>query len=105
MLHYESLHEHDYLGHWDLMSNGMTEVTVTIKKITPGVGLYSKFTGQIEKKPVLEFEGRRKPFVLNHVNKVAIRKLHGPDAAAWIGKQVTLYVAPYKGEHCLRVRE
>src|SRR5436190_5464502 len=59
-------------------------------------------------KLVLQFAGKQKRLVCNRTNANTIEELYGSDTDGWIGKQITLFVAPvqFQGRRVngLRVR-
>ena len=82
-----------------------TERVLVIEKVEPGM------VGEgpdAERKPILWFEGERKPFGANVTNAKTIANLYGRETGNWIGKAVTLYptTTEYKGDTvpCIRVR-
>src|SRR4051794_41038388 len=80
-----------------------SEVTVTIANVAVEEIGQSK-----DRKALLALVGITKWFVLNKTNVNAIGKLHGPNFAGWIGKQIVLYrtTTSFGGEtvDCIRVK-
>jgi hypothetical protein len=93
----------EYLGAEDLQGQ---DVTVTIASISQSDLRVE--SGGTESKFVMMFKGKKKKFVLNKTNAVAIAALHGKQADDWIGKRITLYptTCPAFGAivDCIRVR-
>ncbi len=84
------------------------DVTVTIES----VGIDDlPIQGSAKKKRsfLIGFKGKTKKLVCNKTNAVSIADIHGQEAKAWIGKQITIYptTTKFKGKPtpCIRVRD
>jgi hypothetical protein len=92
----------DYVAAEDL--KGDTPVTIAKVELTK----LRNTSGQLEDKFLLHFNRARKPLVLNKTNGDTIASLHGSQAEAWTGKEITLYpttcMAFGQEVTCIRVR-
>ena len=52
----------------------------------------------------MTFEGAKKKLVLNRTNGECLKALFGRNVDDWIGKRITLYVAEFNGEPCIRIK-
>jgi hypothetical protein len=81
------------------------ERVVTIEKVEPGMVGEGK---DAERKPIVWFEGERKPFAANKTCAKVIAGLFGRDTEEWVGKSITLFptTTEYAGDTvpCIRVR-
>lgn len=64
------------------------DITVTIKRVA--LEEMGK-PPDVERKPVIYFEGAQKGLIMNKTIAVAIAHLHGPEMDAWTGKRIALY--------------
>jgi len=77
----------DWVRAWDL---GGKPITVTITKVEAGV-LEDPRRKKKDKKPIVWFQGAKKPLALNRTNSKTIATLYGNNTEAWIGKAITIY--------------
>ena len=104
MTHYKSMMESPYVGAWDLNEK---DVTVTIDRVEKGL-VKSKEKPKGDKKPIIFFVGKEKPFVANVTNCKTIAGMYGPQVEQWRGKKITLFATTTESGgqtvDCIRVR-
>ncbi|MDF1703042.1 MAG: hypothetical protein P1V36_17980 [Planctomycetota bacterium] len=98
------LNPNDYLAAVELQQ----DVTLTIKSVQHEK-LMRQDLRDPEIKPTLSFKETDKRLVLgNRTNEDTVCKLHGTDAAKWVGKQITVYATTTKMGRdtvpCIRIR-
>jgi hypothetical protein len=98
MYEFEELYPSRFIRAVDLKGQ---ELTVTIKGIRMEE-LTSKSGKRL--KPILALHECAQELVLNRTNGEAIKAMFGRNTAAWIGRRVTVYPAPYEGSVALRVK-
>lgn len=102
MADYASMFDSKWLTVGDLED---AERVCTIEKVEPGMVGEGK---DAERKPIIWFEGERKPFAANKTCAKVIAGLYGRDTEDWIGKAVTLFptTTEYGGDTvpCIRIR-
>ncbi len=100
---YRSFFDNKYIGNWDVPD----DTTVTIARVEAGE-LHNPETHNIDKKPIIYFEGAEKGMVANKTNCKTIAAMYGTKVGQWAGKQITLYATTCEvgGETkpCIRVR-
>lgn len=107
MSDYRSMFDARYLAAYHLIDQAGTkrDVVVTIGKVEPA---RIKSDRGEDKKPLVYFDGKDLPLVLNKTNGKAIATLYGNDTRKWIGKSVILYATTTsvggKETDCIRVR-
>lgn len=89
-IHWRTLQNPDYLGSWDLYTDGVYKPIVAT--IT-GYDIKSVHNGKAAKDTLtLKLQGL-KPFIINPTNGKAIQAALGtPDVKKWIGQQITIEV-------------
>jgi hypothetical protein len=102
MADYATMFDSKWLSVGDLEGS---ERVVTIEKVEAGMVGEGK---DAERKPVVWFEGERKPFAMNKTCAKVTAGLYGRDTEEWIGKSLTLYptTTEYGGDTvpCIRIR-
>lgn len=84
------------------------DVTLVIKGIRTEE--LPETSGGVRVRGIIAFGGTKKELVLNKTNGECLKALFGRDTAAWLGKRITFFPAPYTdhttGEvgTCIRVR-
>jgi hypothetical protein len=88
--HWREIHNTDYLGAHDLVSEGIDDIVLTIKSAKKKS--VKDQNGKDEICLVCEFEGS-KPMIINATNSKAIEKVSGtPFIEDWNGTRVTVYI-------------
>ncbi|MBM4442514.1 MAG: hypothetical protein FJ027_19020 [Candidatus Rokubacteria bacterium] len=103
MADYRSMFDREHIGAWDLEGR---DVVVEIAGVRAGEVIGAG--GRKARKPVLSFAGKAKTMLCNSTNAKAIAAMYGNDAAAWVGKKITLYPSTTtlgaETVDCIRVR-
>lgn len=105
MTHYKAMMDTEFVGSWDLLGK---DVTVTIAKVEAG-RVKSRDNPKGDKKPIVWFEGKDKPFACNSTNCKTIAGMYGVHVEKWVGKRVTLFGTTCQGKggdqvDCIRIR-
>lgn len=87
MADYRTFFDDKWLKAWDLDGR---EFTVKIIKVEAGE-VFDPKTNKKTKKPVLWFQGARKPLAINKTIGAVIAGMYSPKVEAWVGKFVTLF--------------
>lgn len=100
----ELMFPNDYLNAIEFKGK---DVKLTISAVSKE--MLKKKSGQNKAEMVIRFNRTPKKLVCNKTNADAIANLYGPEAKAWVGKEVTLYptrcLAFGDMVDCIRVRE
>lgn len=95
-MHWRSLQNPNYTGHYTLLEMGVNELEVLITRVTKEPVLDAN--GQSKMATLLYMEGL-KPLWLNTTNQKTIERVLGtPFVQEWVGKKITLYVDKVKIE-------
>lgn len=104
MSHWRSMFDNKYLGSWDLKHG--QNYALTIDRVEAGT--LTGQGGRSDKKPLVYFRGKEKPFALNKTNAKCIAAMYGADTSKWKGKRIAIYVtttqSPEGVVDCIRVR-
>ena len=104
MTDWRSLMDKTYLGSYELPEG--KDIVVVIDHCE-GAKIKGT-TGEEKKAPILFFQGKKKPMVLNSTNSKTIAKLYGRHIESWAGKPIAIYATQTLafGEtvECIRVR-
>lgn len=82
---YRKMFDSDWLRAVDLDGRA---VTVTIATVKAGA---IRNKAKSDKRPVVTFQGKKKPLALNKTNAATIASMFGNDTTEWVGKQIVIY--------------
>jgi hypothetical protein len=96
LMHWRSLQNPNFTGHYTLLERGLSELEVLITKVSKEPVLDAH--GQGKMATLLHMEGM-KPLWLNTINQKTIERVLGtPFVQEWVGKRITLFVDKVKIE-------